>query len=68
MAKKDRKNDKSKEDSDEINIAIRLKGGLARDCQKLLDDKDGYYGSVSELARDALRRLVESYNERERSS
>ena len=62
-----KKNDKKGESSDEINIAIRLKGGLARDCQKLLDDKDGYYGSVSELARDALRRLVEAYKERERT-
>ena len=60
-----KKNEKKSKDSDEINIAIRLKGGLARDCQRLLDDKDGYYGSVSELARDALRRLVEQYKNRE---
>ena len=52
----------------EINIPIRLRGALARDCQKLLDPDEGYYGSASELrgcasggsskttARRALRR------------
>ena len=55
---------KDEETEDEINIVLRAKGALARDCNKLLDSKSGYYGSGSELVRDALRRLIEGYKER----
>lgn len=56
--------DKTSDSDDDINIVFRAKGALARDCNRLLDERTGYYSSGSELVRDALRRLIEGYKER----